>query len=448
MKRLLLSLMLTSFVFGSVMAQFDEAKNFLLLNQAKKAQESLTALMAKPKNAVKPEGFALKSSILAALYAEATEDAEKEKLLAESIEAYNKYLEMDPKKELVSQPPYNNAPIVFYSAYFNKGIKGYNKKDWEVAAADFKTTVFWSDYIIEKKLATMEFDTSANLLAGAAYQNGKKEDEAIPYFTRITDRKIGGEDNEFVYQFLMGYYFKKNDIANFEKFRTLGKELYPKSEYYNYSEMDFIMAMEDDEEKFKRIESKIAADPDNAELAENFGYLLFDKLNGADDAPAPANPAELEAKMLASLSAAGTAKPTDGKPFYYLGNHFINKAVKINQDIVAVTDEIRKANAAAKPDKAGKLPPPPKELTDKREVLKKAYDVEVDKGLPFLIKSAEAYGKNQNLTGIEKQNYKRLVDQLILIYGDKKASTKVPADKAKYEAEEKKWNDLYSKISH
>lgn len=448
MKRLLLSLSAMSLMVTAAIAQFDEAKNLLLLNQNKKAQESLNTLLAKPKNAVKPEGYILKANILIGLYNEATDEAQKDQLLAEALEAFKKYLEMDPKKEFVSQPPYNNAPIVFYSSYFNKGIKGYNKKDWAAASADFSTTVHWSDFIITEKLAKMEFDTSANLLAGASYQNAKNEEEAVKYFTRLTDRKIGGEDNEFVYQFLIGYYFRKNDIANFEKYRTLGKELYPKSEYYNYSETDFIMNMEDDGEKFRRIEAKIAKDPTNAELVENYGYLLFDKLNNAEDTAALANASELEAKMITNLTKAGENKPTDGKPFYYLGNHFINKAVKVNQGIIDVTAEIRKANAAAKPDKNGKLPPPPKELTDRREALKKAYDAEVDKGLPFLIKSAEAYGKKENPTGMEKQTYKKLVDQLILIYGDKKAGTKVAADKAKYEAEEKKWNDIYGKISH
>jgi hypothetical protein len=447
MKRLLFGL---SFVMltGSAFAQFDEAKNMVLINQNKKALETLNQLMAKPKNAGKPEGYILKATILSNLIGESQDEAEKDKLLAESLEAYKKYQELDPKKEFVAQPPYSNPPITYYSTYFNKGIKGYNKKDWPAAAADFGTTVFWSDYIIENKLAKMEFDTSANLLAGAAYQNAKMDDEAVKYFTRMTDRKIGGEDNEFVYQFLMGYYFRKDDMAGFEKYKALGKELYPKSEYFTYTEMDFIMAMEDEAEKMKRIEAKLAKDPSNIELTENYGYLLFDKLNGADDAPVPANASELEGKMVTYLSKAGDAKPTDGKPYYFLGNHYINKAVKVNQEIGKVTDEIRKANANAKPDKSGKLPPPPKELTDKREQLKKAYDAEVDKGLPYLIKSANAYGANTNLTGMEKQNYKKLVDQLILIYGDKKAATKDPKLKAEYEKEEKKWNDLYSKISH
>lgn len=448
MKRLLLGLTVGCVFSTAAMAQFDEAKNLLLLNQYDKAQASLDKEMAKPKNAAKPEGFIMKATILAGMMQDSAKQSQATQLRQQSIEAYNKYLELDPKKELIATPPYTNPPITFYSSYFNEGIQGYNKKNWAVASESFKSTVYWSDFIIANKLAKMEFDTSANLLAGAAYQNLKNDEEAVKYFTRLTDRKISGDDNEFVYQFLMGYYFRKEDMASFEKYKALGKELYPKSEYFTYTEMDFIMAMEDENEKMARIEAKIAKNPADAELVENYGYLLFDKLNGADDAPAPANPEEIEAKMVTNLTKAGEAKPNDGKPYYFLGNHYVNRAVKINEQINNVTDEIRKANASAKPDKTGKIPPPPKELTDKREQLKKAYDVQIDKGLPYLIKSAEAYGRDTDLTGMEKQNYKRLVDQLILIYADKKAATKVAADKAKYEAEEKKWNAIYTKISH
>ncbi len=450
MKRFLLSLSMAGMVSSLAFGQFDEVKTALALQQYKKANEMLAPLMAKPKNAAKPEGHILQATLLSHLMADSANASKAAELLGQSITSYNKYLEMDPKKELVTDPIYVNAPIAYYSHYFNEGIKGYNKKTWETAAADFKKTVEWSDFIIANKLAKMEFDTTANLLAGAAYQNVKTpeaEAEAVKYFKRLTERKIGGEDNEFVYQFLMGYYFRNDDMANFEKYKALGMELYPKSEYFTYNEIDFIMSMEDEDAKAKKIEAKLTKEPNNIELAESYGFIIFDRLN-AEDKPAPANYDELEQKMITNLSKAGDAKPTDGKPFYYLGNHFVNKGVKINQEINAVTDQIKKANAGAKPDKTGKLPPPPKELTDKREALKRAYDAEVDKGLPFLLKSADAYGKATELKGIEKQNYKRLVDQLILIYGDKKVASKVPADKAKYEAEEKKWNAVYTKISH
>lgn len=450
MKRFLLSLSLAGLVSSAAMAQFDEVKTALAIQQYKKANEMLGPLLAKPKNAVKPEGQILQATVLSYLMNDSANSGQFAQMRSQSIAAYKKYLEMDPKKELISDPIYANAPISYYSSFFNEGIKGYNKKAWQEASESFKNTVEWGDFIIANKLANMVFDTSANLLAGAAYQNLKTDEsdaEAVKYFTKLTDRKIGGEDNEFIYQFLMGYYFRKEDMPNFEKFKQLGMELYPKSEYFTYTEIDFIMSMEDEEAKAKKIEAKIAKEPNNIELAESYGFILFDKLN-AEDKPAPANYDELEQKMITFLSKAGEAKPTDGKPFYYLGNHYVNKGVKINQDINAVTDQIKKANAAAKPDKTGKLPPPPKELTDKREALKKAYDSEVDKGLPFLLKSADAYSKATDLKGMDMQNYKRLVDQLILIYGDKKIASKVPADKAKYEAEEKKWNAVYTKISH
>lgn len=450
MKRFLLCLTMTGLVSSVAIAQFDEVKTALAIQQYKKANEMLDQLLAKPKNAAKPEGQILKATVLSYLMTDSANAGKADDMRNQSISAYKKYLEMDPKKEFVADPVYVNAPIAYYSHFFNEGIKGYNKKEWEKAAENFKKTVEWGDFVISNKLAKMEFDTSANLLAGAAYQNLKtdsSETEAVKYFTKLTDRKIAGEDNEFVYQFLMGYYFRKDDITNFEKYKALGMELYPKSEYFTYTEIDFIMSMEDEEAKAKKIEAKIAKEPNNIELAESYGFILFDRLN-AEDKPIPENFNEIEQKMITYLSKAGDSKPTDGKPFYYLGNHYVNKGVKINQEINAVTDQIKKANASAKPDKTGKLPPPPKELTDKREALKKAYDVEIDKGLPFLLKSADAYGKATELKGIEKQNYKRLVDQLILIYGDKKASTKVAAEKAKYEAEEKKWNAVYTKISH
>jgi hypothetical protein len=448
MKRLLSMTVGFVLMTYAAFAQFEEAKNMLLLQQYGKALESVNSTLAKPKNATKPEGQILKAAVLAGQIAGATDDASKDKLLAESMDAYNKYMEMDPKKALITDPAYANTPIVYYSTYYNKGIAAFKEKDYKKASDDFSNTVKWSDYLIQNKIISMEFDTTANLLAGASYQNLKEDESAVAYFTKLTDRKIGGDDNEFMYQFMVGYYFRKGDAANFEKYRKLGQELYPKAEYFTYTETDFIMGMEDEVEKMKRIEAKIAQNPDDIELVQTYGFILFDKLN-AEGAERPANFDELESKMVANLSKAGEARPEDGKPYYFLGNHYVNKSVKINEEIRGVTDQIRKANANAVPDKkTGKIPPPPKELTDKRDALRKAYDAEIEKGLPYLVKSAEAYAKMKDMKGLDKQNYKRLADQLILIYGDKKAAAKVPADKAKWEAEEKKWNTVYSSISN
>ena len=45
------------------------------------------------------------------------------------------------------------------------------------------------------------------------------------------------------------------------------------------------------------------------------------------------------------------------------------------------------------------------------------------------------------------QTYKRLIDELIEIYSSKRQMAKLPADKTKFEAEEKKWDALYAKLS-
>jgi len=51
------------------------------------------------------------------------------------------------------------------------------------------------------------------------------------------------------------------------------------------------------------------------------------------------------------------------------------------------------------------------------------------------------------LEEVEMQTYKRLIDQLIEIYSTKRQLAKLPADKTKYETEEKKWDALYAKLS-
>jgi hypothetical protein len=447
MKRLQM-LLGVALLANAAMAQFDEVKVALLINKVADAKQKLEAVMAKPKNQTKPEGYILKAAVIDKLAKEPGNEGKADEMRDSSIAAYRKYLEMDPSKSLVNDPTYQGVPISYYIDFFNSGYKAFQNKEWEKAANLFDKTVEWSDFLISNKMVKMEFDTNAYVLAGASYQNLKKEDEAAKYFTQITDRKIGGEGNDFMYQFMMVYYFRANQMDKFEAIRAAGKELYPTNEFFDLSELDFIMDMDNETEKMKRMEAKIAKEPGNKDLLKTYGYILFDKLNKEGDDQPPANAAELEEKMTEYLTQAGNADPNDGRPYYFLGNHFVNKAVRINEDIRKVGEEIRKANANAKPDKTGKLPPPPKELTDRREQLRKAYDAEIEKALPYLLKSADAYARIEGLKGVELQNYKRLVDQLILIYGDKKAAAKLPAEKAKWEAEEKKWSDIYSKISH
>ncbi len=424
----------------------DAIKNMLVIQQYDKAKAELDKAMTKSKFAEKPEPYILQSTILAGMMQQDAHKNDMETLRTDAIKSYDTYLAKDPEKKLVKDNFYINTPVAFYSSYFNEGINNYNAKKWEEAAASFDNTVKWSDFIKKEGVANISFDTTAYLLAGASHQNAKNIDKAKTYFTAIADQKIGGEDNEFLYQFLVRQHFTENNIAEFEKYKKLGQELYPNSEYFKYSEEDFILGMEDEEAKAKRIEEKIAKDPSNTKLLETYGLTLFDELN-KEGAERPANYDQKEKAMLDALNKVYAADDTNGRVMYYAGNHYLNKSVRINGEANEVTEEIRKIQADAKPDpKTGKKPAPPAELVAKRTELQKASAAEVDNGLPYLIKAMDGYKKHGNLSGIEKQEYKRCADQMIVIYEDRYRTEKDAAKKKQYEAEIAKYTAIYDSI--
>jgi hypothetical protein len=236
-------------------------------------------------------------------------------------------------------------------------------------------------------------------------------------------------------------------VASFEAIRKQGQQLYPKQEYFTYTDVDFIMEIQDMNKKFKKVEEKIARDPQNIDLIQTYGFLLFNRLNEDSAETKLSNYADQESKMIEMLSKAGVGKPDDGTSYYYAGSHYFNKALKIGDSIRNINDDVRRFNSTVKPDKTGKTPPPPKALTDKRDNFRKDQDAQFDKALPFLLKAQPAIEKAATKSKGDMQSYKKLIDQLIEIYSNKRQFAKLPADKTKFEAEEKKWDAVYSKLT-
>jgi len=182
-------------------------------------------------------------------------------------------------------------------------------------------------------------------------------------------------------------------------------------------------------------------------LIQTYGFLLFNKLNAEGASEKVVNYTAEEAKMVELLTKVGDAKPDDGNAYFYAGSHFWNKALRTKDQIGLINDTIRIANSNAKPDKTGKLPPPPKALTDRRDNFRKLQEADLDKSLPYLLKATKPLEATSTKGKVEMQTFKRLIDQLIEIYSTKRQLAKLPADKTKYEAEEKKWDALYAKLS-
>lgn len=431
---------------AAVQAQnYESVKNLMVLQQFKKAKEDVDKGMGNAKFAAKAEAYILKAAIYAGL---ANDPANKQtaagdQLINDADAAFSKFKEMDPSMALLSDPIYQNAPIQLYQYLFSSGYKDYEAKSWAASFQKFKKVVEFSDLLIGRKIVQIAADTNSLLLAGLTAESGGNKDEAVKYYSRMAELRVGSQGYEGIYRFLVNYYATKKDEANFEKYKAIGKELYPKSEFFTYDKVDFAVGLEEDfNKKIEALEATVASDPNNTKAVQLVAELIYDTLNSQKDgAVQPANAAALEGKMLAALNKLTQLKPGDEYPYLLLGGHFINKRDKL--------DEVRSKHVTEMKSRTKPGAPASKEDVAKRDTL----DAQFARALlaieaPY-VKAAEIYSKKpQPMTAVDIQRYKNVAGYLGDIATFKKNKAKGnAADLAKYTAEEKKWNDLYDEIS-
>ena len=415
MKKITFILMMLMLAFFVKAQSYEEIKQYLILGQYKKAKEDIDKRMTNAKFAAKPEAYILKATVYASLAADSATllTPEAAALRAESEAAFAKYKELDPKLELVKDPVYQNAPARIYSNLFSAGYKQYEEKKWAESFATFKKVDEYSAMLISAKLLKTPLDTNVVILAGITAETSNQKDEAAKYYGRLADAKITGPNYESIYRFLVTHYFTKKDMAAFEKYKALGKELYPQSEFFTYDKTDFAVGLESSfDSKMKSLEEVLAKDPTNYKANLSMGQLIYDTLNSkVEGAVLPANADELEKKMVASFNAAGESKGDEELPYLVIGDYFV----------MLKAENVKKAD--------------------------KKYGEYLEAGRVPYEKAAAIFAKKTNLNASSKQQYKKAAGFLEDIYNYKKAQAKgKPADITKYTAEAKKWADLYSSI--
>jgi hypothetical protein len=415
MKKITFSLMMLMLAFFVKAQSYDEIKQNLILGQYKKAKEDVDKRMSNAKFAGKAEAYILKAAIYSALAADSATQLTPEAavLRSESEAAFKKYQEMDPKLELIKDPVYQNAPARIYTNLFALGYKQYEDKKWAEAFETFKKVDGYSSILISTQLLKTPLDTNVVILAGITAESSNQKDEAAKYYARLADAKISGASYESIYRFLVTHYFTKKDMAAFEKYKALGKELYPNSEFFSYDKTDFAVGLETSfDAKMKSVEEVLAKDPTNYKAQLSLGQLIYDTLNSkVEGAVLPANADELEKKMVAAFTAAGEAKADEALPYLVVGDYYVMlKAEKLKK-------------------------------TDKK------YGEYLEAGRVPYEKAAAVFATKTALNGSDKQQYKKAAGFLEDIYNYKKEQAKgKPADIAKYTAEAKKWGDLYLSI--
>jgi hypothetical protein len=418
------------FLASGLSAQnYTTAKNLLALNQYAKAKEDFDKSITNAKYAGKPEAWILKTCIYAGL-AMADENKGKpegEQLATEADAAFTKYKEMDPSMKLVDEDlVYRNGPINLYSSYYTEGYGDYTAKKYPEAFQKLKKAVSYSDLLIDKKIIGTALDTNVLILAGVTAEQTDQRDDAAKYYGRLADNKVTGDGFESVYRFLVSYNFEKRNMEAFKKYKDLGKELYPKSEFFDYDKVDFAVGLASNfSEKLKAIDDVLATDPNNYKANEVLGELIFDTLNPHnDEAKRPENAPEMEAKMLMAFKKAAAAEPNNELAYIYMGDHYIHKAVR-------ATEAKKTADAKTKTELDTKY-------GDAMEGAREPY-----------LKAAEIFAARSasELNARDKQQYKKVTSYLADIYAYKKVHSKANSpDQAKYAAEEKKWNEVYDSI--
>ena len=366
---------------------------------------------------------------------------EGDKLAIEGDAAFKKYNEKESSLTLLKDPVYQNGPINLYSSFYTSGYADYTATKWSAALGKLKKAVEYSDLMIEHKLLTAPLDTNVLILAGITAENSGMKNDAMKYYGRLADHKIGGEGFESVYRFLVTNYFQNKDYTAFEKYKALSEEVFPASGYFKFDKVDFAVGLVSDfSSKQKALEELLLNDPNDYKANEVLGELIYDTLNPKDDQAAlPANADVLEKKMVAAFKKVAAAKPGFENPFIYVGDHFINKAVPVNRELQAqekaIDDKTKAGGVVSKAD-----------IAKKTALYSKYGGFLQQAGEPYE-KAAQIFSQKSSLTSVDKKQYKKVVSYLIDIASFRKSQNKNnPAGADKYAAEEKKWNDLWESI--
>ena len=429
---------------------YDPVKTLVMINQLDKAKTDLDKSFTNAKYTAKPEAFILKTAVYASV---ANMDGKKDtpaaaQLVEEADAAFTKYRELDPALSLISEPIYQNGIIMLYSNYYSSGYSDYNNKAYDKALGKLKKAIQYSDLLIKQKVLTSTLDTNVLILAAITAETGGYKDEAAAYYTKLADAKVGGDGYEGVYRYLVTYHFGKKNMEGFEKYKKLGKEVFPKSNYFDFDKVDFAVGLVNTfTEKLAAIDEVLASDPTNFKANQVLGEIIFDTLNPRDEGMVlPENYNELEKKMIDAFSRSSKARPDYEIPLLYVGDHYINKASRVEE----------KRNKHAQDMKARTKPGTmaSKEDVAKRDALDKEYGDTMEGAKEPYLAAAAIFADRATKGELEtrdKQQYKKVTSYLSEIYGLKKVmanKAKNLADKAKWEAEEKKWNERYESIKN
>lgn len=398
MKTIILSLIISFTSLVTSAQDYGKLSLLYMQNKPEDAKKEIDALMANPKAQNKAEAFLWKFKVYSELYADSNLYAKYPDADVQAMEALEKYKSLDNSLKMIKEEGARGVGLL-YNTSFSYGQKNFRDTNWENSYKYFKIADQMGDFIMKTGLSktNMTLDTVTVFLTGAAAQNAHKYDDAASNYRRLADLNIGGAEYEDVYRFLTDYYMRQKDTANFSKYLSQSKQLYPNSKdvwaQMEMQNMTQSSSLSDIISKYKQEESQGTLNEEKyINYAETFAGPTKDQLEALDSTQ------QLDLKKAAAdaYSKAFSTNPN--------GLYAFNAGV-VNYNIYSTLDEryytYRGENAS---------------LKAKRTEIEKEEMKYADTAALWLEKAYIALKAKQDRTKSETNSLNRTVDYLTNIY--------------------------------
>lgn len=334
------------------------------------------------------------------------------------------------KKTIALEPGYQSTDVnnkLFATAIysFNAGLDAYNKQKFDESYKSFGEVAAIYNIGDGKRFSSMKrFDTAAhqsNLYQGYSAYYNNKFDDAFPLLMKAKNDPVVKNAN--IYIMLADIYKERKDTKSLEELIQEAKKVYPNEKSIATLELNYYIESGKTEELVKKLETAIAAEPNNADLQYMAGQKYDEMANPKDakgnDKPKPADYNSFFTKAETAYKNALGIKPDNAGYNFNYGALYFNRGVYVNQQI----DKIE-GNTA--------------EDMKKYDALKKERDGWFAKALPSLEKAIDLWEPtSKTLKGDDFNAYQAAILAASKIYAIQNNGEKVKALRAKLEAFQK-----------
>lgn len=241
MKKTTLALL---FLASGYIAMSQDYTKVLTAYQVKKYDDAKKELdkIAAGKGKDKPETLMWQAALMSEFFADSAKYyATYPNAAQDAYTALTAYKGKDTSLKAMKEDGTINSIAYLYNNSFNKGKIAFSQERWIDAYNNFKLASQMGDFINQNGFSTNKsaVDTITVLYTGYAAQNAGKLDDAIAYYERLADLKVGGAENQPMYQYMLNDYQKLNQPDKFKKYLAVAKGLYPdKASLWSQFEMD------------------------------------------------------------------------------------------------------------------------------------------------------------------------------------------------------------------